>query len=337
LKIPDTHGKFVPNPRTEISVLGIFNKKSVSKDILAAVCPSPEGIAVARVRHDKEVPPSLEVCKFISTGEDASRSAELKALVKSHQLGQSLGVSVLELNSYSLLQVEAPEVQPDEMDAAIRWRIKDLIDYDIEEAVVDLFEVPDDKGSGQKVFAVVARNDLVRSRSDALLDAGLNLEIIDIPEMALRNIAALLPEDVSGVALIYIGSDDGLITITHQGTLYFSRSIQVGYNALPDTAIHTDSAEVIEGWLDSIIIEIQRSLDYYDSQFSQPPVAGLVMTPADHDIPGVTEYLNAQMGIPARVLDVNELIDVTEKIDSEMQSNCLLAIGAALRQESDAS
>jgi MSHA biogenesis protein MshI len=237
------------------------------------------------------------------------------------------------------LQVEAPEVEPDEMDAALRWRIKDLIDFDIEDAVVDLFEVPDDRRTGQnrKVEVVVARTDLVRARIDELEDAGLNLEIIDIPEMALRNIASLLPEDVSGVAFVYIGRNDGLITITRQGTLYLSRGIQVGYNALPDTAVHANDAGAIEGWLDSIIIEIQRSLDFYDSQFSQPPVAGLVMTPAHREIPGVAEYLNSQMGIPARILDVNELIDVPEKIGSEMQFNCLMAIGAALRQEAPAS
>jgi MSHA biogenesis protein MshI len=184
------------------------------------------------------------------------------------------------------------------------------------------------------VEAVVARTDLVGARIDELQAAGLNLEIVDIPELALRNIASLLPEDVGGVALVYIGRDDGLITITRQGTLYFSRAIHVGFNTLPDTAVHANDPEAIEGWLDSIIIEIQRSLDYFDSQFSQPPVAGLVITPADRDIPGVTDYLQGQMGIPARILDVNELIDVPAKIESAMQGNCLLALGAALRLES---
>lgn len=317
----------------------IFNRKSFSTDILAAVCPGPAGVAVAQVRRDKEVPPSLEACDFRPAAEVGSAAAELRELVKSHQLAQSFGVSVLALGSYSLLQVEAPEVQADEMDSAIRWKIKDLIDFDVNDAVVDLFDVPDDKGSGQnrKVSAVVARTDLVRSHIDELQAAGLNLQVIDIPELVLRNIASLLPEDVSGVALIYIGREHGLITITRQGILYFSRSIQVGYDALPDTAVHADDAEVIQSWLDSIIIEIQRSLDYYDSQFSQPPVAGLVMTPANREIAGVTEYLNDQMGIPARILDVNELIDVPEKIDLELQFNCLLAIGAALRQEVAAS
>ncbi|HJN52274.1 MAG: pilus assembly protein PilM [Pseudomonadales bacterium] len=305
-------------------MLGIFRKKLFSRDILAAVYPSPAGVAVARVRRDRDVPPSLEVCDFKSAGEDGSASAELRELIKSHHLDQSPGVSVMEFHSYQILQVEAPEVEQDEMDAAIRWRIKDLIDFDISDAVVDVFDVPDAREAGQngRVYAVVARTDLVRSKIDALLGAGLHLEIIEIPELALRNIASLLPEDVSGVALIYIGGDDGLITITRQGTLYFSHRIQIGYNALPDAAVYANDAEVIERWLDSIIIEIQRSLDYYGSQFSQPPVAGLIMTPADHEIPGITEYLNDQMGIPARMLDVNELIDVPETIDADLRQHC---------------
>jgi MSHA biogenesis protein MshI len=85
--------------------------------------------------------------------------------------------------------------------------------------------------------------------------------------------------------------------------------------------------------LDNIVIEVQRSMDYYESHFSQPQVSSLVMTPIGKEIPGITEYLSEQLQIPARILDVNELIDVDEPIPATVQSRCLLAIGTALRQE----
>ena len=168
------------------------------------------------------------------------------------------------------------------------------------------------------------------------MEAGLQLDVIDIPELALRNIAALLPEDVNGVALVYIEQNEGLIIITRQESLYLSRRMRFGYSSLPDTAIHGNDEEAVEGWLDSIVIEVQRSLDYYESHFSQPQVSGLVITPGAKEVPGMAEYLSRQLGIPARLLDVNTLIDVATAIDRQSQSQCLLAIGTALRQESRA-
>ena len=310
-----------------------FGKKKLNDNLLISVCPTPQGTAYASVRREKDVPPVLELYEYQPADEF---DADLKRMVKTRDLDEALCISVMELGSYTLLQVEAPDVQPDELKAAIRWRIKDLIDFHIDDAVIDVFEVPDNKTSGKnrKMYVVAARAGLVRRQIDSLTGAGLRLEVIDIPEMALRNIAALLPEDAYGVALVYIENDEGLITITREGSLYLSRRIRFGYDALPHTAIHSDDKEVVESWLDNIVIEIQRSLDYYESHFAQPQVSGLVIMPGKYEIPGITEYLSAQLGLSTRLLNVNEIIDVQETLDQELQAKCLLAIGAALRQES---
>ena len=312
-------------------MLGL-GKKKLAKDLLVSVCPNTQGIAMASIRRGKDLPPSLELCAFQPGQGD---STDLKKLVKANDLDRAVCISVMELGSYSLLQVEAPEVPADELRAAIRWRVKDLIDFHIDDAVIDVFEVPDDKGAGKKtMYVVAAKAALVKQRIKDLMQAGLQLEVLDIPELALRNIAAMLPDDVNGVALVYIEQSEGLITITRKETLYLSRRIRFGYNSLPDTAIHGNDQEAIEGWFNSIIIEVQRSLDYYESHFSQPQVSGLVIAPGSKEVPGMAEYMSVQLGLPARLLDVNTLIDVTTVLDRQAQSQCLLAIGTALRQES---
>lgn len=310
-------------------------KKGVRPNVIAAVCSGAEGIAVARVRREKDVPPVLELCAYLPRENGKSDEKQLQKLNSDYRLENLNCVSMMELGSYQLLMVEAPDVQPDELRAAIRWKIKDLIDFHVDDAVVDVFEVPDTKGAGRNrmMYVVVTRSSLVKTRIDQLVNSGLNLSVIDIPELALRNIASLLPEDVGGVALIHIGQDRGLITITRQSTLYLSRRIDKGTSALPDTAMHRTDPELIRDWLDSIIIEVQRSLDYYESHFSKPQVTGLVISPLSVNIEGVAEYIGTQLEIPARILDINSLIDVQQPIAAEMQANCILAIGAALRRE----
>jgi len=316
-------------------VLGFLQKK-VRKDAQVAVCTDEHAISIARIRREKDVPPMLDLCEVQEHENLSVQGAEIARLTRVHHLGDYNCVSSLELGNYNLLLVEAPDVQPDELRAAIRWKIKDLIDFHIDDAVVDVFEVPNQKTAGRNklMYAVVARAEIVQQRVDQLTRAGLNLGAIDIPELSLRNITALLPEDVGGVALVYIGQDSGLITITRQSILYLSRRIESGLNRLPEKAILANDQNVIHQWLDGIIIEIQRSLDYYESHFSQPQVSSIVVAPLGREVPDVPAYLSGQLGVSTRMLNVNELIDVAAPVSSQMQSQCLLAIGAALRQES---
>lgn len=312
-----------------------FFKKKLKKDAKVAICSDENSIAIARIRREKDLPPILDLCELQEIENISIRDAEIARLTKQYDLDQYECLSSLELGDYNLLLVEAPDVQPEELRAAIRWRVKELIDFNIDDAVVDVFEAPAYKSAGNNkmMYAVVAKSNRVKALIDQLNNADLNLNIIDIPELALRNIAAMLPEDVGGVALIYAGQHQGLITITRQSTLYLSRTINVGTSTLPEAVLSVMDDDDCQRWLDSIVIEVQRSMDFYESHFSQPQVTGLVLAPIENEIPGVTEYLSEQLQLPARFLDMNDLIDTPEMIPFSMQSRCVLAIGTALRQE----
>jgi MSHA biogenesis protein MshI len=309
-------------------VLGLLKRK-IDRQALLAVCPMNDAVAIARVRRARDLPPVLEFCRAYPTASLSVQAAEISQLSRTLGLERNLCVTTLALGSYSLLFVEAPDVPPSELRAAMRWRVKDLIDFHIDDAVIDVFEVPDQKVTGKSamMYAVVARSSVIRQQIDLLAGAGLNLEVIDIPELALRNIAAMLPEDVAGVALLYLSSRSGLITLTRQGTLYLSRRIETGWEAL------SGNQDEMETRLDRIVVEIQRSLDYYESHFMQPPIASMVVTPLPEGLNGVDAYLGEQLGIPVRSIDINSVIDVEESLPADVQSRCLMAIGAALRRE----
>lgn len=309
-------------------MLGLLRKK-IDRKALVAVCPLDDAVAVARVRRSRDVPPVLELCEFHPMDSVSVHGAGIAQLAKSLSLGRYLCVTTLNAGAYSLLFVEAPDVPPSELRAAIRWRVKDLIDFHIDDAVIDVFEVPDQKATGKNamMYAVVARSSVVRQQVDLLSGAGLNLEVIDIPELALRNIASLLPEDVAGVALLYLSNRGGLITLTRQGILYLSRRMETGWEQLGR------SLEEAKSKLDRIVVEIQRSLDYYESHFMQPAISNVVVTPLPESLNGVDEYLADQLGVSVRSLDVNSLIDADGPLARDVQCRCLVAIGAALRQE----
>ena len=52
--------------------------------------------------------------------------------------------------------VEAPSVPATEVKSAVRWELKDLLDYPVDAATVDVADVPKDQ-SGQRTRAIRLR------------------------------------------------------------------------------------------------------------------------------------------------------------------------------------
>jgi MSHA biogenesis protein MshI len=253
---------------------------------------------------------------------------------------------VMPMGEFSLQMLEAPQVEASEMQAAVRWKIKDMLDYDLDQAVVDVFEIPGLKEQGRtpQVYAVFTHQDRVRSQVEYAESAGLQLEYVDIPELVQRNIASLLAEDEKGVALLRFNARSGLITLTQQGNLYLARSLDIGFESLCGLNATADSVGDtgltmepglgggVQHELDSVVLEIQRSLDYYESHFGKPPISNLVIARIEEEIVGLDEHIKTSLGLNVRMLDLNDVLQPYEPISREQQARCFYAIGAALRE-----
>jgi MSHA biogenesis protein MshI len=287
-----------------------------------------DGMCVARVERKTGRKPLLAEFVFHPWPPGESHEKALVRLASEYHLKRMPCTTVLDPAEYSLLLTEAPEVPVDELRAAMRWRIKDMIDFHINDATLDVFDVPGERAGGRArpMYAVAARTAAIQKRVDTLDGAGINLEVIDIPEMAQRNLAMLLPEDARGVAMLSFTAGNGLLTVTKQGELYLSRNLDLGL----DTML---SGSEPAAYFDRIVLEVQRSLDYYDSHFRQPPVAGLVLAPTSRPVPGIEEHLRANLNIGVSTMDLTQLMDLRSDFDLVARARCLITIGAALRHE----
>lgn len=312
------------------SLMGKNKKQSV-----AAVIPSEMGITVATLGSG-EGKPQLKVCDFSPWEEGVDHEKQLAQKAKDFSLSKYDCATVMGLGEYSVLSVDAPDVPPAELRAAVRWQVKDLIDYHIDDAVIDVFDAPTSEAHGQqnKLYVVASRTSTVREHVDQLQDADINLTTIDIPEMVLRNITSLLPENEAGVAMVYLTRERGLIVVARQSTLYFARTLDIGFQYLNQGG-NDGSGLSLESnaAFDKLVLEVQRSLDYYDRYFAQPPVAGLVLAPTEEPVPGLGEYINQALGLSVRHLDIAEIVDCELPLSTSQQAHCLSAIGAVLRQE----
>ncbi|HEX8406323.1 MAG TPA: agglutinin biogenesis protein MshI, partial [Duganella sp.] len=212
------------------------------------------------------------------------------------------------------------------------WRLKDMLDFHVDDATIDVLDIPVDASGmarGHSMFAVAARNAVIQARQALFAAADMDLTVIDIPEMAQRNISAVLETEGRGLAMLSFDGDGGLLTITFKGELYLSRRIDVTLQQLlePDT-------DKQQACFDKITLELQRSLDHFDRQFNYVNVIKLLLAPTG--APGLHEYLAANLYMPVEAMELEDVFDLSKApalLDVEQQRRFFLTLGAALRHE----
>jgi MSHA biogenesis protein MshI len=298
-----------------------FLRRSPDASGQTGIHRSGEGLAVVQVGPARAGgKPVLSYCAFEESTADDAFVRNVRRLPKR----RLRAVSVLPPSAYNMLLVEAPEVSQDELRAAVRWRIKDLIDFHIDDAVIDVFQMPRQGrgGPNQMLYAIAARAEDVRREVESANAAGLGLEVIDILELCLRNVAQLLEHNGRGVALMYLGATSGVLLLVKQGVLYLTRRLEVGAEQLANAdALRSD---LVAG----LALETRRSLDYFESHYEQDSIQVLYTCGLQH---ADQTQLNEDLGVSVRDVDVSALFETSAALDELTTRHCLPAIGAALR------
>ena len=306
--------------------MGLFSRRRKSEDC-AGLHADASGIALVRVGMATARRPVLRASAFSPGDGELPASSVVDELAREISAsGNDLNV-VLASRDYQLLMVEAPRVDADELRAAIRWRVKDLIDFHIDDAVFDVFAVPgqQNRPRGQaSMYAVAARAARVQALVDCIDDSALQLQVIDIQELAMRNLAALTEHDARGMVMVQLGPSGGLLTISHQHELYMTRQLE----------LDTSDPELTEASLfEQLLLEIQRSIDYYGSHFGQPAPVALSILPGYERAEALAKWIEDQIDQTVEVFDITRHMECETALDTEGIDQRLIAIGGALRRE----
>jgi MSHA biogenesis protein MshI len=295
----------------------------------AGFMPAERETALAIVRAAKSDRPLLRHCAIHPAIEIRAEHV-LAPLNGSRELSRAAVSAVLGTDDYQLVQVEAPDVEPDELRGAIRWKLKDIIGFPVNEAVIDVFGVPEQARyvESRVVFAVAARPDAVRRVVSLVKPRVRGFDCIDIPEMCLRNLSALLPEDEQGVALVALGDGFAQLTLTCQGVLYLARRIELDRH-VEETPDSGGASPAIA----ALALELQRSLDYYESHYDRPAISNVVVACGADQGSALMSALALATGLSVKLLDPHELFEIADHVEPDLRWPGLLALGAALRGE----
>lgn len=287
---------------------------------------SDRTVQIAHVRHRSDERP--ELLRWESYPRQGGDLEVVKRLRGGKRLGGGRCTLLLPPGQYQLLLIDAPAVADEELCNAVRWQIKDMVDFPVEDAGIECLPPVPGARAGQ-IYVAAASRSVLQSWVRLFQDAKAPLHAIDVADLAQRNVSALFEEKNRGLAMLAFGDDGARLSFTYRGELYFTRHIDV------DAAEMANAGDEPGSVYERVLLDVQRTLDNVDRSYSGITVSRLMVSPP----PGAAkfaDYLRENLYQSVEILDLAKHIDLARMpalTHPTRQGEALLAIGAALRKE----
>ncbi|TXH87222.1 MAG: hypothetical protein E6Q78_14975 [Rhodoferax sp.] len=140
---------------------------------------------------------------------------------------------MLRPEQYQFLQIDAPKVPPEEMRAAARYMVKELVNAHIDDMTLDVLKVGDGQHKGhEQLFVVAVANAQVREMLDLSDRMKWDVRTIDVQETAQRNLQSAIARQAQRAdrasALLTVADDrQGVLTISANDELFLTRRLDL--------------------------------------------------------------------------------------------------------------
>ncbi len=183
----------------------------------------------ARVRSDG-------VFKIMQMGVERQGSDSTEVFVQRLSgLGLKGGAASIMLRpeQYQVLQIDAPPVPPEELRAAARFQIRDMVEVHMDDVTLDVMRVGNEAHKANNhLFVVVATNATVRGVLDLADALRWDVTVIDIQETAVRNLQTTLARrdarlERADAALVLADERQAMLTVSANEELFYTRRMDL--------------------------------------------------------------------------------------------------------------
>jgi MSHA biogenesis protein MshI len=307
-----------------------FKRRVQQNDALCCIEFGTNSFSAAYIRSETGRP-VLELVETVPC--DVTKPlAALIEFVKKNALEGVNCCWLLKSDKYQLITLDELPVKPEEFQSAIRWQIKKLLSFPVEDALIDKFSLPlPEIPNPKKTMTVVATQaSYIQPIAEQIAESGLNLTTIDIQELALRNIMSMFEVDDKSTALVYLQEKNSDIIFSRQQEFYYLRRLDWSFEKL---ASNYDSQEKINQYLQKLALEVQRSFDYFQSQWRLPVPNHVLMVSLNPTVLDIAAYMSQRLRFPVENINLNKVLLSKVQLNSTAESQYLSVIGGALRNE----
>lgn len=204
---------------------------------------------------------------------------------------------VLGAGSYQIIAADKPAIPEDEIPQALLWSIKDMVAIPASNIHLDYFEFP--SATNNKLQVVVTDKAQMMQLAQAVVDNGLVVAGISIEELMPANLFGVEPQ--ARLVICHVPSEEVLLTVVRDGELWMQRRLR-GYSELDSL-----TAEALQfGLADNLSLEIQRSMDFFESQLRQAPVTSIeLLCGGEQQL--LAQLIGANFNQPVNVIDANDI------------------------------
>lgn len=262
---------------------------------IAAIYVQAEQLKLVLVRSIDQVVLKTETMRLVDSQQRVNACSQLaRELPKNTEL-----CLVLSADCYQLVQLDKPPLAETEMRQALPWQIRDLVSIPTDDLVVDYCDVAEPANQQQaKIQVVASSRSLLVPLCKVLQQSPVQLMNIQPDEWLARNLLPVQPHAV--LLLSHQPGQELNIQIVRNGTLYVSRKLR-GFNRIDQMSF----SDLSMGLLDNLLLEVQRSLDFFEGQMRQAPVKEILFLLPSPELPAILQYFMQNGFTQVRALDVS--------------------------------
>jgi MSHA biogenesis protein MshI len=189
--------------------------------------------------------------------------------VKAHNLQGTSCYFTFTSHWYKVHQIDRPDVAEHELMAALKWPLQEAIGSNTD-LVYDYADMPVQVSGQNKVMVVAISRKEVEKLTRTIYEAELVLECVTVEERATVELIDNSQDAV--ITLVQEHGEDVVLNIIKNKQLHFSRRLK-GFENIGSFT----EAELDMGINDSLAVQIQRSMDFFESQLRQAPVKRILV------------------------------------------------------------
>lgn len=267
-------------------------RKSSTYEAVGIAFTADQVLLCALRKHDNQYVWVLDASFSHKSWQDS-----LPVYVKKHGLAGTPCFFALSSHWYRILQVDKPAVKDDELFDALQWPIKEMSGSD-KEIVYDYSDMPVQVAGQNKVMAVAIAKDEVEKLTNIIYKADLDLRSILVEELATTHLVPVSNEPV--ITLVQEHGEVVVLNIIKNNQLYFTRRLK-GFENIGDFS----EVELDMGITESICVQIQRSMDFFESQLRQAPIKRILLKLDSPHIHFLSSRIAESMGVVCEAFKPN--------------------------------
>jgi len=288
-------------------------------DELCSIEISTSGIAVACTSNQDN--PKVTLCSFHPCQQSNDKIKQcLMDIVLQNNLKKMRCCWVLHPDQYRLIIVNTPNVPKIEYKNAIRWQIKGIINYPLEDTSVEVFGPNESERNAKKIYAVAAQSSFLQNIVNIIQECNLQSVAVDIREFAIRNLITKLDIENEPVGFLDIVNESCLLVIAHQKYIRFTRRVPFGFK------------ELKTGNYDELTNELQRSFNYCLTELKQKIPVNFFIAPSVDINANIAQNLAEHLDKKVSILNLQKILPFNVPINLETETRCWAVVGGALRK-----